>query len=72
LRVGTRYQCTNYLLVHSSVEHDPVSGSRSNRICNSRRVSSEISDLRNFWLHAMCACTEWYSTYEIHWENRWL
>jgi len=21
-------------------------------------VSSEISDLRNFWLHAMCACTE--------------
>jgi len=21
-------------------------------------VSSEISDLRNFWLHAMCACAE--------------
>jgi len=21
-------------------------------------VSSDISDLRNFWLHAMCACTE--------------
>jgi len=21
-------------------------------------VSSEISDLRNFWFHAMCACTE--------------
>jgi len=21
-------------------------------------VSSEFSDLRNFWLHAMCACTE--------------
>jgi len=24
-------------------------------------VSSEISDLRNIWFHAMCACTEWYS-----------
>jgi len=24
---------------------------------------------QNFWLHAMCACTEWYSTYEIHWET---
>jgi len=35
-------------------------------------VSSEISDLRNFWLHAMCACTEWYSTYQIRWENWWL
>jgi len=21
-------------------------------------VSSEISDLRNFWLHVTCACTE--------------
>jgi len=21
-------------------------------------VSSEISDLRNFWLHAFCACTQ--------------
>jgi len=21
-------------------------------------VPSEISDLRNFWLHAMCKCTE--------------
>jgi len=21
-------------------------------------VSNEISDLRKFWLHAMCACTE--------------
>jgi len=20
---------------------------------------------RNFWLHAMCACTEWYSTHQI-------
>ena len=27
---------------------------------------------RNFWLHAMCACTEWYSTYQIRWENWWL
>jgi len=26
---------------------------------------------RNFWLHAMCACTEWYSTYQIRWENWW-
>jgi len=28
-------------------------------------VSSEISDLRNFWLHAMGTCTEKYSTYQI-------
>jgi len=35
-------------------------------------VSSEISDLRNFWLHAMCGCTGWYSTYQIRWENWWL
>jgi len=52
LRVGTRYQCTNYLLVHSSVEHDPVSGSRSNRI-----LQFQTGVKRNFWLHAMCACT---------------
>jgi len=25
------------------------------------QVSSEISDLRNRWLHAICACAEWYS-----------
>ena len=24
---------------------------------------------RNFWLHAMCARTEWYSTYQIRWGN---
>jgi len=24
---------------------------------------------RNFWLHAMCACTEWYSTYQIRGGN---
>jgi len=32
-------------------------------------VSSEMSDLRNFWLHAMCKCSEYYSTYcrEIWW-----
>jgi len=35
-------------------------------------VSSEISDLRNFWFHAMCACTEQQATYQIHWENWWL
>jgi len=27
---------------------------------------------RNFWLHAMCECLEWYSTYQIRWENWWL
>jgi len=27
---------------------------------------------RNFWLHAMCACTKWYSIYQIRWENWWL
>jgi len=27
-------------------------------------VSSEISDFT-----PMCACTEWYSTYQIRWEN---
>jgi len=27
---------------------------------------------QNFWLHAMCACTELYSTYQIRWENYWL
>ena len=32
-------------------------------------VSSEISDLRIFWPHAMCACTEQYYTYQMRWEN---
>jgi len=27
---------------------------------------------RNFWLHAICACTEQHSTYQIRWENWWL
>jgi len=35
-------------------------------------VSSKISDLRNFWLHIMCACTEWYYTYQIRPEKWWL
>jgi len=29
---------------------------------------------RNFWphrLHAMCICTEFYSTCQIRWENWW-
>jgi len=26
----------------------------------------------NFWLHAMCEWAEWYSTYQIPWENWWL
>jgi len=26
---------------------------------------------RNFWLPAMCACTEWYSTNQIRSENWW-
>jgi len=25
-----------------------------------RPAPSEISDLQNFYLHGMCACTEWY------------
>jgi len=35
-------------------------------------VSSEIFDLRNFWLHTTCACTEQYFAYEICWEKWWL
>jgi len=27
---------------------------------------------RNFWLHAIRACTEQHSTYKICWENWWL
>jgi len=27
---------------------------------------------RNFWLHAIRACTEQHSTYQMHWENWWL
>jgi len=27
---------------------------------------------RNFWLHAICACTEQYATYQIRWRNCWL
>jgi len=27
---------------------------------------------RNVWLHALCACAEQHSTYEICWENWWL
>jgi len=34
-------------------------------------VSSEISDLRNFWLYALYACTKYYSKYLIRWENWW-
>jgi len=34
-------------------------------------VSSEISDLRNFWLYAVYACTEEHSTYKIRWQNWW-
>jgi len=34
-------------------------------------ASSEISDLQNFWLHTMYACTESYYTYQIRWQN-WL
>jgi len=30
-------------------------------------ASSEISDLRNFWLHTMYASTELCSTYQIRW-----
>jgi len=26
---------------------------------------------RNFWLHAICACTEQHFAYEIRWENWW-
>jgi len=26
---------------------------------------------RNFWLYAICACTEQHSTYQIRWENWW-
>jgi len=33
-------------------------------------ASSEISDLRNRWLHAICACAEWYSRSCIR--KRWL
>ena len=28
---------------------------------SSAPVSSKISDLRNFWFHVICSCTEWYS-----------
>jgi len=24
---------------------------------------------QNFWLYAMSACTEWYSTHQIRWNN---
>jgi len=27
---------------------------------------------RNFWLHTMCASTEWYSAYQIPKEKWWL
>jgi len=35
------------------------------------QVWSEISDLRNFWFHAMCSCTEQHFTYQIRWEKWW-
>jgi len=40
----------------------------------SRRIQKHFESgvKRNFWLHAMCARTEWYSTYRIRWENWWL
>ena len=30
------------------------------------------SPVSNFWLHAICACTEQHSEYRIRWENGWL
>jgi len=48
---------------------------------NIHYARSEISDLRNRWLHAICACAGWYSksciSQAFHWdikyaENWWL
>ena len=54
----------------------PLTQSKSFRILNfeviHRPVLSEISDLQNFWLHAMYACTEEYFAYDICCENWWL
>ena len=37
------------------------------------RVGGWITHVkRNFWLHAICACTEQHSTYWLRWENWWL
>jgi len=52
-------------------------------LTSERSVSSKISDVRNRWLHAVCACAEWYSrscipqAIVVHWyikcaENWWL
>ena len=44
-------------------------------ICiNQRRIGNFIDTgvKRNFWLHAMCACTEWLSTCQNRLENLWL
>jgi len=40
-------------------------------LCTTERTFY-FSDLQNFWLHAICACTEQHSTYQIRWENWWL
>ena len=36
------------------------------------RCQEKFFDLRNSWPHAICACTEQRSLYQIRWENWWL
>jgi len=58
------------VLVQTKGDHGAdVDSGRSLRLLP---VSSEISDLRNFWLHTIYACTEQYSTYQIRWWNWFL
>jgi len=49
-----------------------VNKNRQNRMFYNN-VGGWISGVkRNVWLHAICACTDQYSTHEICWENWWL
>ena len=49
-----------------------VNKNRQNRTFYNSVVGWINGVKRNFWLHAMCACTEEHSTYQIRWENWWL
>ena len=45
---------------------------KQNRTFDNSAGGCITSVKRNFWLHALCACTEQHSTYQIRWENWWL
>ena len=50
--------------LHFSVDRSTWNGARNLKVF-SARCQAKFLELRNLWLHAMCECTEQYSTYQI-------